>query len=393
MLVGNQLGPTAEAIEARPERGDEIAADPDWLLHGDVPDTPSRVRSYDLAMRENLKAAAVGCVAGLAAVSCGSPPGQPPGTEARGAVSMLIEQMPFVANERGQVEVRMVDFENLSLAVGVDRDAEGERAAEALRDALQAGPVVSVYQPSLTRNLFSDTQAWEAEAGFIFADIDTVASIEAAPDSFTLLEGPVGWSAGTVDHVEGLRTIGVTDDYEQDLDGFTALRPIGRALRVTERNGVLAASIATPLLADWSDDSAELLGDDERFLIAARHLDAAGAVSAVLRMDDHQHDSATIPEPFSVVAIGGSIVDGRRVETVVYVFADDAAASSSAREVARIWNEGARSWQDPPIPFSAPYESIDVEAEGRAVIVTMTVEGVPNAAHLHSSRAAVFQHR
>ncbi len=111
-------------------------------------------------------------------------------------------------------------------------------------------------------------------------------------------------------------------------------------------------------------------------------LDDVGVVSAQLFLPSSSFldvpDSELVRSaPFSTLALGITVIEGRAANVIAYVFADEAAAAAVAPELEEEWRSGdVRATFGEPV--STFFDVQSVEPHGRVVVVTAPVTDIGN---------------
>lgn len=290
----------------------------------------------------------------------------------------------------------VVDLAAIAEQQDIAREGDpGSWAAPALSGkSVEDGGIGLQIRVPLAQNAALSHEAWSAETGLSLNDIDRAAELSVGRDTFVALVGPGGWNPDAPEIAEGVHTLGEGDDYSQNLEGRTVLRPLGMPLRIAELDGVLAMSRSTATIEAWHSGTAATLGDDPRFIAAATELDRAGAIAATIFATDFARPDGVVDAPFEVIGIGNSFGDGAAIETIVYVFADEGAAAASKDELQSAWASGSER-DSPDVAYGDRQASLEVISSGRTVVVTV---GVPvdqsaSAVTYFYRLESVFAHR
>jgi hypothetical protein len=249
------------------------------------------------------------CAAGalvfaLAASGCGMLGG---GGET-GSLESMLEQVPNNADNR-----MSLIYGNLARLRGDSPPAKDDRSdLKALMDASHSQFVVA--EPARS-NFMLD--GFSKEAGFGLRDIDYSIEAGRAPNGLSLFGGRI--DATKVDtaltknapfakdtrtgEYAGVKTYSVGKDGVIDVRARSALRPIGKALRIGATDGQLWITSKEQVLNDALDvanGDGTSLADDDRYVKVAKAVDEAKAFNAVVIGD---------PRTFTVDAAG---MAGRR---------------------------------------------------------------------------------
>lgn len=217
------------------------------------------------------------------------------------------------------------------------------------------------------------------EIGWSLLDVHTYAGVDAPPEHFASMTGT--FDADEIDAAQGDRVDDIWslggDDFEVDLAGRSAARPLGQSLRTALKDGRLAESISTPTMRAWLDGK-DTLADDEALVAVAEALDDHDVYSAALLADPTADGATPVSSddtgdlaPFEAFGVG-SAHDGDGAQAVLaYQFEDEDDAEQSA-DVLRAMFEDGTSVQTHQ-PWSERVRVDDVEVDGRVVVVTLDV--------------------
>lgn len=269
----------------------------------------------------------------------------------------------------------------------------GERTDDGFDAARAFVPYEGLLGHHLSR--LASIEEIDAEFGWSIVDVDRFAVAERPPFTFTVVGGSVGpdtFDRGEArDHEDGIVAVGEGDDFQSNLQGATAGRPLGRPWRMAADDGMLVASTSTPLVRAWLDGE-RTYADIPEWERVARHLDDAQVHAAVLARgstlsvfdmvfsEDLPDTFPTIEETFSVLGFGWTVSDDRPELVIVHHFLTDDTAAEGAEQVELVAREGLILSQARPVADILVLESVDVDG---AVVVSRysyAEEGNPRSA-------------
>lgn len=288
--------------------------------------------------------------------------------------------------------IHIVDFVQASEAADIPVLSPDSTPEEILSWAEAVGPAesgtdISLTMPEFVSSALADPEAMSEEFGWSVGAIDRYSEAAVRNERFTVLAGQISWTEGLPEVAPGVNTIGEGDDYAVNPASESKLRITGQPLRVGERDGLAAASLGTPPLAEWVDGSYQSFADNTDLAAAAESLDSHDVFSATLAQGSfgvetlagEQSNPATlaklseeaVDEPFSVVGTGLTATDDGLGHVIVYVFdsREDAAAAQSQLET--IWTTETSSPRGADL--SEIVDSPVFEQEGQVVAVTAPV--------------------
>jgi len=283
-------------------------------------------------------------------------PVPPDFSEEFSALGMLAE-IPLAAyrpDVGGRVEG--TDFATISEISGVARPANANVAAERdWFDVLFDPEAVALTTPFL---LYPDTeklQDYEQELGYGFLDIDRFAAASTFvstdpidPIDVVALRREIELLADEAGD-DQIVDIGSGPDGQRNLDDRTPLRPIGQPLRlgIDEQRSMISISRSTPIVSAWLNPESPTLFDVPDLAAAAAALDLDEELySAEIETIDRDiasyeldlpESEFLIVEEFSTVGLGWSGFGDNQRTTIVYVFADEEAASASVQPIESLY--------------------------------------------------------
>ncbi|RLE18236.1 MAG: hypothetical protein DRJ50_13225 [Actinobacteria bacterium] len=314
------------------------------------------------------------------------------GSGAAFSIESALDEIPAAAanSADGDYSIEITDLLAAGELVGAERPT-GSTDREAVFNWL--GPITGLEESALyvpvPQELLGDMEQigeYREEVGFAVSDVDASVSLRAVPGSLVVLAGDLEVAASLEDS-GGVFTLGEGEDFEVDIDNRTAARQLGQPLRLSTSDGLVAMSASTDVVTSWADPDSERLSADVDLLAVARALDDRSVVGArIVRGDfawsDDSDDSGgsaaeliegqlPIRAPFDTIGLGWGVTDGAAAITVVYVFADEAAAAAASAEI-----ETALSTAE-SLVFRGPISDIvvlgEVAAQGSLVVATLTL--------------------
>lgn len=311
-------------------------------------------------------------------------------TDVQSETSMveLLDSLPLAAygaavESAGQsIEVVLVDLDAASAAAGLDRpDSSDRRASIRWTFALTRSGVAGFKVPLPTlpgSPEFQNAAEIADELGFSILDVDQAAVVSAGTLEFGVYQGDdVQPSTDLTFLGGGIMSAGEGDDFTQQLLDGTAARRLGVPLRLAISDGGVAASPSTPIIESWLADEPTML-DAPNFAAAAAAFDSVGVASAYMVESafgpfDAGATTSGFSEQFAAVGVGSTVSNGRAISVVVYVFADEAAASAVQPQIDDTWRSGTFELSQ-SVPTSLFFDIQAVELEGRAVVVTAAMQ-------------------
>lgn len=208
-----------------------------------------------------------------------------------------------------------------------------------------------------------EPDGFESEFGFSFLDVDRFA---AASNYLGASVDDLAWPFDAVvlgrDEVTALAEnagadsivdIGQGADGRSNVDDRTVFRPIGRPLRVgiDESRSMVAVSKSTPFVTAWLETDGSTMADVSDLAAAAAVLDRDAELYAaqfeIFNRDlddfdpeiteDRSASDLPIVEEFTTMALGSSGIAETHRTTIVYVFADERAASASVNSIESLY--------------------------------------------------------
>ncbi len=261
-----------------------------------------------------------------------------------------------------------------------------------------------------------EASAVEDEIGLDVGAIETFATFSSPPISFSVFTGEIEIKGGLDQVGNGVSSAGSGEDFVQNIDEVSRLRPIGQPLRLAAQDQAVALSTSTPLVEEWASETFQSLADDDRFVAVARALDSAGAVTAIIAEGEYRFDPTMvvgrtadpavveqvmeqvgpnlIPESFGLVGMGGAQIDGVPSLVAAYLFDDEVDAAASVDSIEGLWRT-ADSFRTSR-PISEIIEYVSISLDGRVVtVISRPLEGRSTSVgyDLVASRDSVFLHR
>ncbi|BAN00681.1 hypothetical protein YM304_03670 [Ilumatobacter coccineus YM16-304] len=207
---------------------------------------------------------------------------------------------------------------------------------------------------------------------------ETLARAHANWEHVSDTESPAAWLR-TVGG--GLLSYGSGEDDSRSVDDMSVIRPFGQPVRAAVTTDRVAISSSTADIEAWQRGGDRLI-DDPRMRAAAEALDEFSLIEVQAYVVDFsvaaRIDASAVPEPipisepFSVIAVGTTVDGAGDLSTVItYVFDDPEAATAMSDSVERAWHQPSARDALAPATF---YQSIDVEAVGRTIVVTAPLD-------------------
>ena len=227
----------------------------------------------------------------------------------------------------------------------------------------RVGRLFVPYPRVLVERAISQIDDFVDEVGFSPSDVTFFAAIAAPPAQLTVFGG-VTPPAGLPEVAPGITTLGDVelDDFEVAPQARTPARPLGRPLRVAERDGLTAFSLATSPLTDFERGSgSSTLADNEQFATVASRLDEEAVVSA----------SLFTQEGFAYRSVGlGWSADDRGPRGVIVLHYDTAAAAEEQLPLIAEGFAGDSLISDGAIADLIVLDSIEVRGSEIVAVVT-----------------------
>ena len=267
-------------------------------------------------------------------------------------------------------------------------------------DAETETPVLVLPPADAGADRIAEIEDFTAEVGWNVLDVARFVERQTAPDTLTVIEGSIDEGALTEamgDPVaDGLWAAGdpEAEDFETDLDGITAARPLGQTLWMGFDGDLLrvARSRATAEGALALDGGT--LADDDAYAGLAEGLDTAEVYGAMLVVPGMPWDPAgamaspaqaeracqeALPEPTTGVATGIA-EDGGPVYVVTLAHDSPDAAEANAAALEQLVAEGTslvsrQAWSD-----LVTLDGVEVTGDGQVVVARLRpVESGPPA--------------
>lgn len=240
---------------------------------------------------------------------------------------------------------------------------------------------------------------FEKEFGFAIENIEAVAEASRDRTTITLASG-VDLGAPFVP-AGPIMTLGVGDDYALIGEEASDWRKFGEPIRAAQRDGVIGLALSTPLIEEWSSGEQQALTSSPGVAAVATALDEFSLFSFVLEVGGLRSRSCSpelvplyeVTEPFEVIGMGFTVIDGQRAVVTTTAFSSESAASSMVEPTRNVWT----GFIDPieGRPMSDAFELIDVSASGTVVTAvavatddtdlrsayTLLLQGAPVAAY------------
>jgi hypothetical protein len=302
------------------------------------------------------------------------------GDEALGSVTAALALLP--ADDLGSTpQVSWGDLDAATELAGVERPS-GAADAEAVQDwlrALLADPHGEVFVP--LPNLLAGPRARggqdeiDAELGWSLVDVHRFAEVHALPHVFFLgtgglpLDGP-----GVEDLGDGVRTAGDGEDRAQDIDGRTAVRPLGAPIRLGSDSGVLAASDSTEAVERWLAGEHRRLIDEDGWEAVGSALDDHGVVGAVL----FPHRPAGLAWDADLIGMGWTRTgEGPRAVLALHLIDPDQAGAAATALEEELRDGGDLRGRD----FAELFSVVDVAALDGVVVAVVEPARSPRILH------------
>ena len=361
---------------------------------------------------------AAGCVvAALIAGACGSDDDG----GSTGPISDGFAQIPLEVYERAEdadtafIEIAVADLAAVSATEGLD-EPEAGRSEQAIQDwyvdlALgrdDAESDVTVVLPPDPNLAMASPADVEDATGLDTGAIESFAHLVALPTSLSVYSGGLLLSSDLESIGDGLVSLGGGEDGELSLDTDPTIDRLGRPVRFAERDGTVALSYSTDLVAAWNEGGQTLV-DDARFRDLAGVLDDAGMAAAFVLAGDFGEispfasdelaaeldDAKVIETPFGIAAGAMGVVGDEPVNVIAYVFDGDDDAEAAVEDLESAWSD-AQLITRPGAGIDDYYDLRDVDRTGRVVAVTVAPqEGIDTRRiiDLMLSQDLQFMHR
>ncbi len=320
-------------------------------------------------------------------------------------------------------EIPIADFDTESIRIeGMDLDRVAALAGTTRNDSATWLPLFIDQEVSAATGLWllhglAQPDELANEFGISFTDVQRYLSADqflgsSTPeplslplDVFKVAQLPEELTSAASD--DGIVNVGAGEDGERQIDARTAVRLLGRPLRlgIDQQRSMVSVSLSTPYTLAWLNSATATLLDEPDLAEAA----------AILDRDDelytawiHRYDrSATrwaesdralledterpITEDFSTIAAGFSGVGDSQRTTIVYVFTDDDAAASSVEPIAALYS--AETILDDDLTVGDVLSVESVVASGRTVVVRAGSKNLNQFRSLLSSPSHFTVHR
>lgn len=319
-------------------------------------------------MRQLLRAIVAGSAAASLAAACG---GDAP---KEGFVASSLRDVPADAFD-GNVLVTIGDVDVANRLVDAERPDRSDEDGEILDwlrkfEGRDRGDDVSLIWPR--RFLGALPSVARDEVGFGLEDVDAFVEGVTLPDHFVILRGV---DAADIDDALEERDEGVWQAGESDEpngEDVSALRPIGSAIYLAQRDGLVIVGEQRDTVEDWLSGEGESLMDDEAIVSVARRLDSAKVYSAVVLARDEPFESPLGEgdgefAPWSIVAVGLPPGDDR-VAVVVYHHDSEADARENVKAIEDEFEDGESFSSG---PWSELVEVRSIEVIGADLVVEL----------------------
>ncbi|NNE11663.1 MAG: hypothetical protein HKN41_05390 [Ilumatobacter sp.] len=344
------------------------------------------------------------------------------------SVRAMLAEIPLAGvDPAANTFVAGTDLARLAGLAGVERTAASDPLTDptAWVDLAFSDRTVAIANSTLFSASVTAPGEFREELGFDFLDVDryitawvdVLDGADSSERSYSLDVFALGAGVDELAAAAGddrVIDVGDGDDGEINPESVSAVRPIGRPLRVgVDPTGpVVAATRSTPFVNEWLTPDRASLADVADLLEAATQLDAVDELYSAQvasfsrdasdvefdRIEGVSASDIVIDEAFTTVGIGWSGVGETRSTTIVYVFADDGAAARSVEPIERVLAPDA-----PLATTAADVTTVGqrfmldaVSTVGRSVIVTGRTPADVNAAdvaQLFSRSGPISAHR
>ena len=277
---------------------------------------------------------------------------------ARGVLTMV----PLPGDEPVMgVRVGGADLAAIAALTGVEPTGGDDAPSRDWLDVLFRRDSVFLLDSMLLVEALQEPDGFEDEFGFSVLDVDRYVTatnyLGAAVDQLTfpfdamVLGGDMAALTQRAGE-DSIVDIGDAADGQADILDRSEFRPVGEPIRigVDGSRSMVAVSKSTPFVTAWLDTDGPTMADVPDLAAAAAVLDRDDQLyTAQFDVFDRDVDLAPdlagqqsaadfpIVEPFTAMALGSSGVDESHRTTIVYVFADERAASASAAPIARLY--------------------------------------------------------
>lgn len=308
-------------------------------------------------------------------------------------------ELPASMADDGEVRIYTADLTAATEAAELERPTSVE--GDALVDWIGTlegfgvepggGQVFVPMAPVFNVNHLRRHEGFAEELGWSLLDVDSVVEVRSGPGSFAVVAGDFADSAPAGDErTEGVRSVGSGEDLQVNVDDTSDARPSGVPLHQAREEGRIAVTTTPAAAQDWLAGQEETLADDEPLAAAARALDDADVLSAMLftgtflDLETAVAGSVVVDadveglvdlvpaDPFSAVGVGWGLDDAGTAEiTLAYVFDDDAAAEAAVAPLERQFAEARTLFMGQSLEdLLTPTE---VVADGPVTVVTASI--------------------
>jgi hypothetical protein len=290
-----------------------------------------------------------------------------------------------IADFSNRLVVQAADLRAVDDYLNVARPSAGPEADDWLAMIYSDGAGLSLTPPPFPPPGASGTtsQARSDELGFDIVDLDSYATLGLIGRRyFGVFEGAeFALSDRFVEVGGGLLSYGSGEDDSRSVDDMSVIRPFGQPVRAAVTTDRVAISSSMADIEAWQRGGDRLI-DDPRMRAAAEALDEFSLIEVQAYVVDFsvaaRIDASAVPEPipisepFSVIAVGTTVDGAGDLSTVItYVFDDPEAAAAMRDSVESAWHQPSARDALAPATF---YQSIDVEAVGRTIVVTAPLD-------------------
>lgn len=214
----------------------------------------------------------------------------------------------------------------------------------------------------------NDPDDFLADTGLSFADAAAFATVETAPEEFTILTGAFDEAEPAQDLIrldEQMVSVGEGRDYEETtLAERHGADRLGRPVRIGRRGQRIALSLSTPMLRNWLDQRGPTLADDPSLSAIAEALDTTNSLAMYVI-------APSTTAPSGPMGIGWGVDDGKPLITIAYDLGCDELAQPGRALVRELYEQGEMPGTGGKLTNLLQLQ--EVTAEGRAILVTLTV--------------------
>lgn len=291
----------------------------------------------------------------------------------------------------------------------VDAAADVLQVITAVEVSAQQGTGYTAFLPDEFpgRDSWRDSAAFEAELGFSPFDFSAVGQFAATQLMAAVAFGDLTVAPDLVADDAGVTTVGTGEEGVIDPASGSVARPLGRPLYLNSQERYVVVSRLRPLIEASVIAPENSLLSEPRYAEMAEILDRSGVTTASIfegdlavpyfEVDDPEYLALAYPisEPFGMVGVGGRVVEGRTIATVVYGFTDASAADRALPMVLEVWQQ-SQSVVTRDLRFGAIFESFTIERSGSMVVLVGQIadgERLLRVEDFLDQRDAAFVHR